>query len=379
MLSTYLHTEKISPWTKDVNTPKIIRHFLAANYPKVFAFVNKTLINRIKYKLYKFWYSITSKKRIYDKTFLWEKPFIEKVEEIITTKNIKNIIVTGAPFYLLYYVAKLADKTKGLNLIADYRDPWIGAANYGMPGLSKAKLNYEIEMQNKVAANFSYITAPNNFLLEDIKKNISITPHCNFIELPHVYDPDDFNIYSFNKAGKDVIKFVYGGTVYVGVTDYLIKLNNALDFFKSNNNSLYNKLRFEFYTPDVGLLSLFKSHPSVVSVFAPIGDAIFQKISEADFCMIMLSWHNKDYLTTKTIEFLSLRKPFFYFGCAGFVSKYITENDLGKALNENNDFAPQIEEIVNDFENNKITFNQKFDATYYSVDNISKIVSKILQ
>jgi hypothetical protein len=164
----------ISTWQSDVAIPEITNYVLPVKYPKSLLNIPHGIIDKIKYRLSKAFYKITQPRRIYDKTFLWEEQFLRKAEEIIFKNNIKNVIVTGAPFYLMYYAAKLKIKYPDLNYIADYRDPWIGAINYGLENLSSRGLRLEQKMQNYVYEKADFITAPNRFLLSKIKQSITL-------------------------------------------------------------------------------------------------------------------------------------------------------------------------------------------------------------
>jgi len=366
------HTSKQSPWAKDVESNQIIRYFLPLKYPAVFSKSNFNVIDKIKYRFLRLLYSLTTKKRIFDRTFLWEKQYCNLLEKIVVKENIKNIIVTGAPFYLFYYTALFAEKFQGLNLIADYRDPWIDAVNYGMNELSEEKREYEVSLQNMVAEKFSYITAPNQFLLDKIKSNITIKTNCKFVELPHVYDKDDIVLSQPVNKEQGIIKIVYGGTVYLGSTEYLEKFSNVLDGIKQNSTELYSKIRFEFYTPDAHMLKMFDRHRQIVLTEKPIGEEIFKKVANADFCMIILSDHNKDYITTKFIEFSTLKKPFFYVGALGYVSDYIIKNNLGFVFDSENKSSEKVTELFNNAEPN---FNREYNYQKFSAE---AVVEKII-
>ena len=93
-----------------------------------------------------------------------------------------------------------------------------------------------------------------------------------------------------------------------------------------------------------------------------IGDLIFDKISQADFILILLSEHNKNYLTSKFFEFLPYKKPFIYVGPNGYVSNKIENEMLGVHLKEvkslNDIIHKPIQEIFKSQEIDKYTFDQ---------------------
>ncbi|MCE3258649.1 MAG: hypothetical protein K0S12_290 [Bacteroidetes bacterium] len=379
VICTEYHTSAVSSWEKDIALPNVIRHVLPLNYPKVFISHDGSLPNKIRFRLLKLYYNLKTKKRIYDRTFLWEKQFISKADELIKKHSIKNIVVTGAPFYLMYYAALLAKQHPGLNLIGDYRDPWIGAKNFGLGNLSPSHLKFETEVQNTVAEEFSYITAPNKFLLNSIKESITVKPKCDFVELTHAYDPDDLKESNTVFTKSDTIRFVYGGAIYMGLDKYLVKLNETLTKLKAEKPELYKRLRFDFYTPDVNTLQVLAAHPEVVSAHQPVGEKIFARIKEADFCMIMLASQNKNFLTTKSIEFLTLNKPFFYLGENGYVSEFIEKNKLGFSVNENKPLTEQLVSLTEHYLSDQFHYNNQFDFSQYSLEKVGSKVEELLK
>ena len=325
-------SEGVSPWQNDVLSPQIKTYFLPVNYPKVFQFGVKNVFDKIEYRILKTYYQTIQNKRVFDVAFLWEKQFLSKAAEVISTNNIKNIVVTGAPFYLLYYAAKLKNKFPHLNYIADYRDPWLGAVNYGIQDLSGKKLRHEQEIQKYVYQQANYITAPNDFLLHKIIDTIGRDVDRNkFTSIEHAYDIDDLKPYFTiqERADKDKIKFVYGGTFYLGTEMVLEELSNLLSKLKYNHPYLYSKLSFEFFTPEIRFSELFKEHTEVVKFDKPIGNKIFTKVASADFSMLFLADHNKDYCTTKFFEMMPFKKPYILLGENGFVAEKIKKENLG--------------------------------------------------
>ena len=134
----------------------------------------------------------------------------------------------------------------------------------------------------------------------------------------------------------DTIKLVYGGSLYIGTEQYLKLLSNSISEFKIKFPD--KKLEIIIYTEDLIQEKLFKMHSDVVSFFKPVGDEIFKKIEQCDFILIFLSEHNKDFKTTKFYEFLPYKKPYLYFGPAGYVSHCIVDDNIGFIVNTSDDF-----------------------------------------
>jgi hypothetical protein len=364
-----------STWTKDVASPNIKCHFLPLHYPKVFIDPPKNIFEKIKLRIFKSYYQLIQSKRIYDKSFLWEQQFLAKAEEIIVNENIQNVIVTGAPFYLMYYTALLKNKFPNLNLIADYRDPWIGEGgiHYGMNNLSPNKLILEERMQNFVYEQANYITAPNTFLLDNLKKSLKIEySDAKFVELPHAYDTDDLKEYLKLRPVKNnqKIRFVYGGTLYIGTDKILEELAEFLSQLRLKDFNLYHKLSFEFYTPDQVHSSIFVGHKEIVNFFPTVGDTLFKHIAATDICMLFLADHNKDFCTTKFFEFLPFKKPYMLMGARGFVAETIEKKKLGWFFQSGSISETFYAFLKNDI-NTKLELYLDNDISEYSFDSIT--------
>jgi hypothetical protein len=313
-------------WNNDIKNCNITYHILSQNiWIKFFNSKNK-LISRLSSLLIK----ILCKGTIYDKTVLLKKTVIKKVRDIIMKEKTGVIIVTGAPFNLMYYVACALENNYNIVKIADYRDPWITAMNYGMPSLSKERKKYEEMKQNKVLDTFDRILAPNDFLLEEIKDAYTGTKENSqkFITLPHAFDKDDYtDNFTVSNSNLNEINIVYGGAIYIGLEGYLEKLSNAI--MAINKKGI--KINCTLYTPDA---NRWKKCYYGLDFEEPIGKKFYNKIANADLLLMLYAEHNKNYLTTKFYEYLPLRKPMLYLGPKGYISKLIQEKNLGFVLTE---------------------------------------------
>lgn len=328
-----------SSWFKDVKSEKIVTHELEIfwavkwlhNYSSVFSFMKI----RIAQLYLKFFYKGT----IYDKAIGCEKELIELAKKIISKNNIKNIIVTGAPFNLLYYTAKLKSEEQNLNIIADYRDPWINSVNYGMNYLNSKRLNDENKKQNFVFEKIDVITAPNNFLIEQIKQSYTgknnVLP--KFKELSHIFDMDDFVKQEIVKKDTDAFKLVYAGALYTDSDKYLNILYTSISELQKAYPTL--KIEFDVFTDHKNVVSISENLRDIVNFKKPVGEKFFNIISSYDMVVILLADHNKDFKTTKFFEFLPYKIPYLYVGPFGFVSKSIVEDELGYVINNDEDLV----------------------------------------
>ncbi|NNE54412.1 MAG: hypothetical protein HKN32_00230, partial [Flavobacteriales bacterium] len=184
------HSNTKSPWTEDVNHPNIHIHELPRTYPEVISHFSGSFLDKIKYRFALRKLRATFSGTIYDVALGFEKSFLEKARQLIEEHNIQRLICTGAPFNLPFYACQLKEEWPNLIYLADFRDPWITAQNYGMPGLSEEQMSVEKAKQDRIFQTADIVSAPNPFMLEEIRNS---SDHlelatCNFEVIPHCYD-----------------------------------------------------------------------------------------------------------------------------------------------------------------------------------------------
>jgi hypothetical protein len=362
-----------STWLKDIEYNNIVRNELPLNYPIEFIIPPKTIYGKIKYRLFNFFFNLFyPRKNKFDYSIFWEKAYLAKAEELIKKHKIKNILISGPPFYYAHQTIKLKDVFPDLNIIIDFRDPWIGSPYYGMSSLNSKQQKYEVQLINEVYKKANYFIAPNSYLLKEQLSYIDQSVKgAKILEVPHGYDKEELapymNLVSDRKNKK--IKLVYGGQIYPGTEEILKLLDKTLSAIKVKNVELYNKLEFEFYTPETDQEKYFLDHNEIVNFYKPVGNEIMAKISRANICLIFLAEHNKDFRTTKFIEYSVLRKPFLVFGPKGYVSHFVEENMIGKSFDQN-DMKELVYFLINIEDYLLESYNSKYDFSEYDYRNI---------
>jgi glycosyltransferase involved in cell wall biosynthesis len=337
--SAPVKNNETSPWFKDVNDEKISMYELQTFWAVKWLHDYSSPLSFLKIRIAQFYLRIFFKGTIYDKAIGCQQKFLSLAKKIISTNGIKNVIVTGAPFNLIHYSALLKHELQQLNIIADYRDPWLNSVNYGMNYLNEVRKSEECQKQNFVFENIDIITAPNQFLIEQIKQTYTGNKNTlpKFITLSHIFDPDDFvKQEKINKeAGK--LKLVYAGALYTDSEKYLNLLYTSI----SNLKRAFPDLRIELdiYTEHKSTILLTEYLEGVVKFIKPVGDKIFNFISKYDMIIILLTDHNKDFKTTKFFEFLPYKLPYLYVGPSGFVSESIEKEKLGFVIKNGEDLV----------------------------------------
>lgn len=324
-----------SDWTEDGTHPRIQVRSLPRRYPRVISHGTEGILDKLRYFYHLRQLRRKEKGTIYDIAIGWEEDFLREARSLIQQKGIRKVIATGAPFNLLYYAAKLKQEMPELTLLCDYRDPWLNATNYGMADLPPERKKHEESKQAFIMEWADLITAPNSFLLDEIKGTCTQPPKARFEELPHFFDPDDLKAFlDAPKNGQKGLKLVYGGTLYVGLEPYLQGFAQNLQALKLSDETLLDGLHIDVYTPHLNFAPHFAAAETFIQLHPVIGKGIFQKIHEADAVLIFLAAHNKHYLTTKFFEYLPFRKPLLFVGAEGHAAAFIEAQQLGLVVNE---------------------------------------------
>lgn len=370
--------DRPSIWSKDVIHHNIEVHSLPRTFPKIISHPEEGIINRIKTKFFLWRLSMKSDGTIYDFSIGWDRFMIPKAKELIYKHNIENVFVSGAPFNLFYYSSQLKEELPTLNIIADYRDPWITALNYGMANLSTERMLCEKKKQHYVFTKINHIICPNPFLLNEIKESDDLPGAitADFSTITHFFDDDEYKNIERKRLNNQKIKIVYGGTLYKELEPYLEGLADWLTYLKNKNRSFYGRIDIEFFTKNTNYKKKFKGHEDLIKFNPQIGrEELIKKQKEADGLFIFLANHTKDYLTTKFFESLPFQIPLIFFGPKGHVSNFIMNNGLGYVIT---DFYEDLDSTMSEILRGNPSFNKNFEWKKYSLQNATTELEYLL-
>ncbi len=318
-------------WITEEESRRLTYYFIKPNAISTWLRHSDSFLSPFKFRIAKYLLSVLFKGSIYDLSIGLKYRFEKKMVQILEKEKHKTIIVTGAPFNLLFYSACLKKKLPGINLICDFRDPWLSAENYGMKTLTKTRKAKEEFKFQTVVKYADVITAPNAFMLEDIKDESGwLSNKTRFVELPHAFDPDDYKVIESIQKNKNVITIIYAGALYMGIEPWLQSISYYLN--QINSKSKANKIVLKIYTPHTDFYKQCLIKNDYIAVSDAIGSMIFEEIAKADLILILLAPHNKNFVTSKFYEYMPYKKPFLYHGPEGFVSNKIEREGLGFCL-----------------------------------------------
>lgn len=293
------------------------------------------LAGKIKNRIARFVLNLRYGGTIYDAAIGIENRTVMQIRSLIETHEISRVVVSGAPFNLLYYTALALEQFPDCVSVADYRDPWIKAQNYGMNNLSPERLANECQKQNKVLETFKFISSTSQFLLNQIKETYTGNSQlkARFTLLEHAYDSDDFSDLQaktelLKPSEESDIHLVYGGAIYLETELYLKQLSGMLE---TTNAKGKVKIKATLYSADY---KTYEGRYPYLDFMKPVGRGFFNLLQKADVLLLIYADHNKDYKTTKYYEYMPLGKPYLYLGPSGDISESLEKEQLGYAVKE---------------------------------------------
>ncbi len=328
-----------SLWTADIAHPNIIAHALPQRYPTVL--FKRPLVSFVEKVLYRLWshvLPIITRGNWLDKSVLWRAQLLRACNELITKHGIRNVVVTGAPFGLMTHACALRQAHPGLNLVADFRDPWTWGHYYGQGMLSPKRKAVEQQQEAQVASTFDKLISPAPDIVEHLRKTYGGVPE-RYVLLPHAIDPDEMGTAAAHK-NDDLFRLIYAGSLY-GAEEaeaYFEQVLQAFERLREMAPGRFDRTVFDLYitghgttsykerTKARGLTERIRFHEPL-----PARD-IFPRIAAADLVVIFIPNPNKDFLGTKFNEIFYLRKPVLHVGVEGRVGRTITERKLGASL-----------------------------------------------
>lgn len=289
-------------------------------YPEWLSGFTKSLREKLLYMVYTRVVSPITKQNLFDRGFAWKKPMLNELEQIHRKKPIDVLVVTGAPFSLLYYGSLFKICHKEIQYVTDLRDPWTWGSYYGMPTLSKSKKKFQELSECKTIEACDMVCYPTENM-GDVLKEKYPGFLSKFYLLPHAYDPDKFpNINTKeNREG-----FIYGGTLYDGIEEYIKQL---AEIVKANPDSGF---KWDIYTgTKYPLINSEFANGSIQKLSFITEEQLFQKISKSAAYLAFFPKTDKDLISTKFFEIIYTQTPIVYIGEEGDVGRFIRENRVG--------------------------------------------------
>ena len=369
--------KKKSDWTMDIKHKNITVYELSNKWPKFSFKANEKKIFRILNKIFLILVNIFYEGNENDESRFWGKILKKKIKDLISKKNYEIVFATGPPYRVLYHSLYVKEINHKIKLYCDLRDEWGNGKLYRKITSDKKK-NEEKIIKDYVLKKYDKILVTDNSNKEKIIQEFPKIKD-KLVVVPHAIDLDEFSSNNISKPKNlNKISIIYGGNlIMINKEDSLIPFLDGLQFIKINNLEVYRKFEFSFYiNSDWFYKEVNTRNLDIIKIYKKVEPRQFNKIaSRYDYALNILPNHLKDYLITKNIDYLGLKKPILICSNEGKASKFITKNKIGYHINTSQEIVGQLIDFSkhnNNFPTN--LFNDLLDR--YSLETVSKLIFK---
>lgn len=340
--------DAFSPWTSDVSGIYTMK--IKPVYPGILDRDVRTIADKLLYRLWLLLLRLITRSNYYDRTVLMEHRVVEKISQELQKSQTNNLIITGAPFSLLYYGALVKKAHPELFYIADIRDSWLNDNYYGFGLISEKRRRAEKKRLLTVLEYADKIIVPYQFMKDDYAL---MGGGKRMVLHEHGYDEDLISD-EISSAERDhtLVNF---GSHYFGLDKLMIKLAGAVE--KTN-------YAIEFYTNDEKYKSIF-SGQEAVKYFHPVPEhKVMHILGKSRAAILFTNEKIKDMVSTKYIETVATKTPIIVIGKRGEASRFIESNRLGLFIEESEIALklPVVGQLLDELD-----YNKGFDISRYSL------------
>lgn len=370
-----------SNWTKDVLNDENIKYYpVASNFYKFYHDQFKGTFGKIWFKFCHFCLKFKYKGNYFDKSLSSLDLFYEKTKELLLKHEIKNLIVTIAPYRLVEVGVRLKNEFPDLNFIIDVRDPWnILLEDWDHKHLNAEQKAFELERELEAVTKADAVFSVCQIVLDFYKSKIPQKQ--NLIFLPNGYDVDEVSI-SNHSLNPDRIKyFLYAGILYDTSINLFEEFVQQIVVMQKETPDLLNEIQFHFYISDRGMFKnvVDKYRLDNIKFFdhVPLPE-IQNVIANSIGCMLFLPPKFEFSLSTKFYEYISHNKKLLVFTNPGEVGNIVQQYNLGYVMHPGamkNQFKLALKELNEPDFIHQHTFN----ITNYSVEKLAEVIIPYLQ
>ena len=341
-----------SLWTADGATPGIIAHPLPQRYPDILVKSRIiTLLDKLKYRFWLHVLPLFTQGNYYDPAFLWKRQLLKKAAQLIAENEIRNVIVTGAPFSLLVHATQLKTRFPRIHLVGDIRDPWTWGNSYGFQTIGATRRARERRNEARVVEVFDKITAPSGAILDHLQATYR-EPPLKYAMLPHVIDRDEIG-QPRQRSPDGSFRIIYAGSLYdrAEADLYFIELMKAFQRLRQDYPEKFHKCRLDLYLTGYGTTDYIQAVndqglQDTIHFHDPVPPkVILDQIANADLVLAFISSEKKDIMVTKLNEIFYLHRPLLHIGAPGLVSRSVLERRLGGSL-QVDELATELPRII---------------------------------
>ncbi len=307
-----------------------------------------------------------------DKYVWWSLLQVPEIIKTIKKHDIEYVYTTGNPFSLMLAMVIVKKITK-VNLIIDFRDPWVGNVVTENHTFVRKLINrlFEKVCVRKADAVISVTSE----IIENLKSYSS--NKSKFHHIPNGYDPEDFKSVKKNRRDDNVFEFLYTGKYSVNIDNYnpetVIK---AFIKFSGNKNDKRYILRF-IGNSDKQTSDYLKDLRTDNVIFEPAmaREEVLQNQASADALLhFYYPRTHTDAISMKVFEYAHQQKPIISFNVMeGELFDFMTKNKLGISEVSNN-----IDKMVKAFQNMVKHHDEYGKSSQLSDYNYEKLTGRLI-
>ncbi len=257
------------------------------------------------------------------------KNIYDHSRNIIKSNNIKNVLISGAPFQLFHFGYKLKREFDYIKWIADYRDDWNTSDIFINKGILKQLVvKLESKSEKRWLSNVDSIISISDYYSEKIGDFLNKPHHTIYNGFEKIID------YKKDLTYRDEFKILYNGSLYSTqpVEKFILMLNNIQEKINSKI-----KIHLQFIGVGIDEVQenrILKLVPKVnykITTTARINkNEVLNKQIQADLLLMISHEGLKGIPSSKVFEYLSLKKQFLVFpNDFDILEKISLESDLG--------------------------------------------------
>ncbi len=325
-----------SPWLKDIQEFEDRIEYIKPPYPQILGTIPITFFQKVRYKVaLEFVRMRYGSGNYFDPSTGFGKRIKASIQNHIHS-GYDNLLVSCGPFHMAHELLELKRENPGLNFVVDFRDPWANnRTSFGFLTISKKRLYREMEMEKEVIAASDHVISVSPEMTEYFRAFGSKATE-KFYTMENGFDVEDFEAMDPKETSKkDVLRFVFTGTLYEKTRHIFSEFTKALRKISVNDPQTFSLLRFDFYgkvpawfqTEMADLQSTIYFHGEVVL------EEVYRQIALSNAGTLFLTDDLTYTRSTKFYEYLAMRKPIVVFSKGGATGEFAEDNGVGFAVN----------------------------------------------
>lgn len=380
VLAADISSEQKSEWTSDIDGLNIER--IPTNYPSIVSNPQPGLINKFKYFATIKKLQLLVKGNYFDRTALWKESVQSKISDLIKSRGINCVIVTGGPFQLTHHVSSLKPKFPKVKFIVDFRDLWTQDSEitfFSVMPQSRKALELEMEKQTVQWADQVITTMES---MSDYYSNL--TDRDKIHTITNGFDKDDFSdLKNTERDNKDEIIFTYAGTLYLNLHYVLDPFFAAIGKIKTEKPDLYKKIKFNFIgkfpSEYVDYINQYNIKEAIcIKGNKPLRE-VLSEIKKSDYCLLVLNDVYSFNLSTKFFEYIAMKRKVVVLSNKGTAPEFIVGNNLGYWINPSDAFKNLTDIINKRLTGESQIWNSTYDIEQYSLESLTDKLIKVIE